>query len=456
MLINNAAIDYLLQRGIEYQLLRNKYDDNQQSVVNEFGMNPSLTAQAQLMQDEYGVVLVITPRNRRLAPHKLQQLLERNMQPADELLPRQLFHCDDICAIAPLPLITGMKAVVDSSLQQQQLVCFEANERTLMACVSIQAFMQLHHNSQWADISEEGSASETPAAATAQNDKVGNLQQRLLTLRELPPANDLTQALLDIVKDPNASVERLAQVIETDASLSAQILRHARSPYYAYGGEIDSVADAITKVLGFDTVLMTSLAIASGKTLQIPREGRIGKQALCRHSLYSAVLARSLCRHIPKELGVAPGTAYLTALMQNIGFLLLGHRLRTDYEQLCRAIEENPETPLLQLEDKTLGINHAQIGTWLMRSWNMPDELTVAVRQHHNLVYRGEHASYVQLIALVNTLLKQHNIGDSPNLHPLGMLLKALSIPEEKALIEVEKLLAQSDELDQLASSLSG
>ncbi len=456
MLINNAAIDHLLQRGIEYQLLRKKHDARQQVALSGYDMSPALIAQAQLMQDEHGVVLAITPHNRRLAPHKLQQLLERKMHPAASRLTRQLLHCDSLSAIAPLPLTSDLKAVVDSSLQQQQLICFEANDPTLLACVSVQAFMQLHHNSQWADISEEATTSETPAPATAQSASVGNLQQRLLSLRELPPANDLTRALLDIVKEPNASVEQLARVIETDAGLSAQLLRHARSPYYACGGQIDSVADAITRVPGFDTVLMTSLAIATGKPLQIPREGRIGRQALCRHSLYSAVLARSLTRHIPEELGVIPGTAYLTALLQNIGFLLLGHLLRPDYEQLSRAIEANPETPLLQLEEKTLGVNHAQIGSWLMRRWNMPDEIIVAIRQHHNLVYRGEHASYVKLIALVNTLLKRHNIGDSPNLHPLGMLLKALSIPEEKALAEVEKLLAQRDALNQLAITLSG
>ena len=128
----------------------------------------------------------------------------------------------------------------------------------------------------------------------------------MLTLHELPPANDLTQALLKILREPDASIEQLARVIETDASLTAQTLRHARSPYYGYAGEIESVADAITRVLGFDTVLMTSLAIASGKSLQIPRQGRIGKEALCRHSLYSAVLAKTLTRYIPSERGVSP------------------------------------------------------------------------------------------------------------------------------------------------------
>jgi HD-like signal output (HDOD) protein/prolyl-tRNA editing enzyme YbaK/EbsC (Cys-tRNA(Pro) deacylase) len=455
MSFSNAAIDYLLQRGIEYQLIKTKREATEQTLIDEYGLVPERIAQAQLMQDEKGVMLVVTPRSRHPVSTKLQQLLQRQLKPADELLTRQLFHCDDATAIAPLPLTTGTPVVVDTTLRQQPLICFQANDPTLLACVTTQAFMQLHHDSQWAEISEEGATGEA-ATHTQAASHIGNLQQRLLTLRELPPANDLTRALLDIFADPDTSVAMLAQVIETDASLSAQTLRHARSPYYGYAGEIGSVAEAITNVLGFDTVLMTSLAIASGKGLHIPREGRIGKEALCRHSLYSAVLARSLSRYIPKERGVTSGTAYLTALMQNIGFQVLGHLLKPDYNQLCRTIEAYPDTPLLQLENKTLGINHAQIGTWLMRSWNMPEELTVALRQHHNLLYRGEHAAYVQLTALVNVLLKQHNIGDAPGNPPLEMLLKTLEIPQEKALDAVDDVLKQRDELDQIVISLIG
>jgi HD-like signal output (HDOD) protein/prolyl-tRNA editing enzyme YbaK/EbsC (Cys-tRNA(Pro) deacylase) len=459
MSINNAAINFLMQRAIEYQLIKKKYDGTQPATVREYGINPSLIAQAQLMQDEMGLMLLVYPRNHRLNHDKLQQLLQRQMQPADELITQQLFHCDDISAIAPLPLTTGLRAVVDNTLLQQAMICFEANDNNLLVCLSGQAFMQLHHGSQWAGISDPISEPLAAAAHSASHGKtigtIADLPQRLLTLRELPPANDLTRALLDIFKNASATVNDLASVIETDASLTAQTLRHARSPYYGYGGEITSVADAINSVLGYDTVLTTSLAIASSGSLQIPREGRLGKEALCRHSLYSAVLAKTLCRYIPKERGVRTGTAYLAALMQNMGFLLLGHLLKPDYQQLCRALEANPDTPLLQLEDKTLGINHTQIGGWLMRSWNMPAELTIALREHHNVLYRGEHATYVQLIALVNILLKQHDIGDASNEAPMDMLLKALNIPQEKAITAVEVLLSQRDRLNQLAASLS-
>lgn len=453
----NAAIQHLQQRGIEYLLMRRQREGHSQPAASDYGMDPASIAQGHLMQDTQGVVLVVTPRNRHPSLARLGQLLSRQLQAADELLVQQLFHCDDISAIAPLPLTTGLPVVVDTALRQQGQVCFEANDNSLLACVSIHAFMQLHHNSRWGAISDEGAAEVGDAPAQAASPvELGSLQQRLLALRELPPINDLTRQLLDIFKDPNVSVERLAEVIETDPSLAAQTLRHARSPYYGYAGQIDSVADAITKVLGFDTVLMTSLAISSGRPLQIPAEGRIGKQALCRHSLYSAVLARSLCRFIPKEIGITPGNAYLSALMQNIGFLLLGHLLRDDYLVLSRAVEANPESPLLQLEEKTLGINHAQIGTWLMRSWDMPNELITAIRHHHNVVYRGEYAGYVQLITLVNTLLWQHGIGDAPNDQPMEMLLKLLQIPADKAYQATERVLEQQDELNQLANSLSG
>ena len=154
MPMNNAAIDFLVQRAIEYQLIKKRYDGRQQAAERNYGINPSLIAQATLMQDGEGLMLVIYPRDHSLNNNKLQQLLQRQMQPADELLAQQLFHCDDASAIAPLPLTTGLRAVVDNALIQQSQICFEANDHNLLVCLPARVFMQLHHSSQWADISD--------------------------------------------------------------------------------------------------------------------------------------------------------------------------------------------------------------------------------------------------------------------------------------------------------------
>ena len=71
----NVAIEHLQQRGIEYQLLRRQYDENTPAAARDYGMSPALIAQAQLMQDAQGAVLVVTPRDHHPSPAKLEHLL---------------------------------------------------------------------------------------------------------------------------------------------------------------------------------------------------------------------------------------------------------------------------------------------------------------------------------------------------------------------------------------------
>ena len=49
-----------------------------------------------------------------------------------------------------------------------------------------------------------------------------------------------------------------------------------------------------------------------------------------------------------------------------------------------------------------------------MHLWNMPEEVSIALRHQHDPTYDGEYYAYPNLIFLALRLLKQHGIGDAP------------------------------------------
>ena len=77
---------------------------------------------------------------------------------------------------------------------------------------------------------------------------------------------------------------------------------------------------------------------------------------------------------------------------------------------ICRHLEVNPHLCHSYVEQHLLGISREQIGAWLMRYWDMPDELSTALRFQHDPSYDGQYAEYPNLVCLAVRLLRAGGI----------------------------------------------
>jgi len=282
-----------------------------------------------------------------------------------------------------------------------------------------------------------------------------NLRQRIESTTELPAMPKVANALLRLNSDPNASTCDLVKVIELDASIAAQIMRYARSAFFGYTGEINSLKQAITAVLGFNLTIDISLGLSLGKAFSIPRSGPLGLDAFWRHSVYSAVLIERLINVMPRQHRPKPGLGFLSGLLHNFGVLLVAHLFKQETALLQQIIRANADTPQVDLERQVLGTDHMEVGAWLMRSWNLQAELEVAVAEHHNENYQGIHASYAKLTLLADRLLKRYDIGDAESTEIPPQILDSLGFSEEQALEILEMIMVAAQDLDVLAQQFA-
>lgn len=242
-----------------------------------------------------------------------------------------------------------------------------------------------------------------------------DMREVISHIRALPPLPGSAVQIISLIADPKADVDRLANIIEHDPFLTAQIIRWASSPLYGYRGEISSVRDAIVRVLGFNFVLDLALGLAVLAPLKGPREGVVGTRMFWIHALASTRLMVKLAEKIPAEIGLKTQEVFLVGLMHNIGFPLLGHQFLKEFKQLESLINANPSLSIFNLESYAFGVNHAQIGAWLMNAWSMPQLITDIVYHHHNPYYRGDHYQLNLLTYLNDYLLGLIGIGDAAN-----------------------------------------
>lgn len=280
------------------------------------------------------------------------------------------------------------------------------------------------------------------------------LRQKVAETRELPSMPNISQRLIEIRDDPDADIQSLADIIRMDPGLTGKLVRYSTSPFFGYGGKIDSIDTAIGNVLGFDKALHMALAFDTGHAFQVALKGPIGLQAIWRQSLFCAALTQDLAGKVAPASQPSAGMMYMAGLLHNIGFLLLGHLFKEEFDILNKNAGDNPKLPLLVLEERVLGIAHADIGVWLMREWSMPAELIVATFEHHNPNYRGQHFVYPNLILIANRLLKRHGIGDEADtLLPAPMLTK-LGLDENIANAALEAVMENQAVIDNMVQEL--
>ena len=270
--------------------------------------------------------------------------------------------------------------------------------------------------------------------------------------------------IMHLTSDPDSNVFQLAELIERDPSLAAQVMRYARSALFAYRGELSSVKDAVNIVLGFDRVAQLAMGISAAKAFNIPQDGPFGLTKFWQHALYNGVLAQALALLAKPDLLIDDKQAYLSGLLHNFGLLLLGHLFPPEFRMLNRLRESNPEASMKALEGQVFGmggaqdimsIGHGSIGASLLKMWGLPETSIMVASKHTQENYSGAHEYYVSLIQLANYYLAQHDVGDEPITYDPEPLLDKLGIQAEQAQQLMEACIEQCHSLDAMIANMA-
>ena len=428
--------------------------------------HPSLPAasrvQAVLLDDEIGALLVLFPHTQLLDLNRLAELTGRKLHAVPLTRLNQMLDKHKLKALPALPALTSSPCLYDERLLEAEALLIQSGERGLLLQIERGAFKRMLSKASAgkfgqtvADIQPNlNRPDDDPHEITqaVQAFTARRIQKRLEETIEIPPLADTAQKIIKLRVDPNASIDDITGVVETDPALAAQVVSWAGSPYYASPGKIRSVEDAIVRVLGFDLVINLALGLALGKTLSLPKDHPQQATPYWQQSIYTAAVIEGLTRAMPRAERPEAGLTYLAGLLHNFGYLLLAHVFPPHFSLICRHLEVNPHLSHTYIEQHLLGISREQIGAWLMKLWDMPEELSNALRFQHDPGYDGEMAVFPNLVCLATSLLRSRGIGSGPQEEIPDALLERLGLSREKADDVVSKVLEAEALLRELAS----
>lgn len=420
--------------------------------------------QAVLLDDAVGALLVLYTQDQLLDLARLTELTGRQLTAIKAERLERMLEKHALKTLPGLPALTSSPCLYDERILQKASLYIESGQPGVLLEISTESFKTLLSKSSAARFAEplsnihlnldrpDDDRAEITQAVQAFTAR--RIQQRLEETVEIPPLAETARKILKLRVDPNASVDDITSVVETDPALAAQVISWAASPYYAAPGKIRSVEDAIVRVLGFDLVINLALGLALDKTLSLPKDSPQQSTPYWQQAIYTAAIIEGLTLAMPRACRPEAGLTYLAGLLHNFGYLVLAHVFPPHFSLICRHLEANPHLHHSYIEQYLLGITREQIGAWLMRDWDMPEELTAAMRFQHDPSYDGAHAIFPNLTCLAVRLLNNHGIGSGPQSEIPQSLFDSLGITREKAHETVSKVLNAEAALRELASQL--
>lgn len=472
MALSRTVEARLKEARVEYRLHAHEQGAGLAQVISALALPEENVLRGVLLREPAGkILLAVLPFNRLIDFQAIESETGQQFSPLPVSHARNFFpDCAD-ATISPLARAYRLEMLIDETVKELDKVYFEGGVGLSFIELAARDFLKLSEGAPNRRISRCGSSIQLIAGdfdgfsldATSLTPAM-DARKRLEKLYKLPPMPEMAVRIIKLRNDPYSDAQKLAKIVEIDPSLSAQVTRYASSSFFGFRGELSSIKVAISRVLGFDVVMNMALGLAAGSALRNPPEGPLGLCAFWRHATYTAALAQILSRQVPDKYNVEPGMAYLVGLLHNFGFLLLGHLFQPEFFLLNKMVEANPEASVVMLEkhalgmgqaQQVLGMGHAELGGWLMQSWEMPSEVTVTVKEHHNFNYSGEYYGYPALIAVINHMLGQHGIGDENGEGNLSALCDRIGLDEAKVEEAVEKLLEKRDDLDAMAEQFA-
>jgi HD-like signal output (HDOD) protein len=223
----------------------------------------------------------------------------------------------------------------------------------------------------------------------------------------LPTLPEVALQVREVASDPNATSSKLADIIATDAALSARLLKVANSPLYRGRVPIESIQMAVSR-MGLQMVKNLVTSLVMDQMFQSGNQ-KLNKRlrALWEQSTKISAAAQVLAS---KCAGIKTDEAMLGGLIHGIGVLPILIRAQKD------EVLFNNDTQLDRLIDSI----YAKLGGAILERWEFPDKLIAVARDHKNL-NRDSGPEGPDLVDVVQVAVLQSFIGTDKALDPLTL-----------------------------------
>lgn len=266
----------------------------------------------------------------------------------------------------------------------------------------------------------------------------------------LPPLPTTAQQILTCFGDEFIDADRVSEVVESDPGICAKLLGLANSAYFGLAVPLTQIREAISRVLGVDTVRSLVLAMAIQQSFNSKGCPSFDVDRFWLQSLLIAECCKKIAANDEKAEDADRDLAYSTGLCHNLGMMALAHMepKRTN-DALIRYCSKTNSRPLVEHLIEEFDTDHKVVTAELGRTWSLPEAMVSAYQyQAFENTHCDARLGFIlaaAVAAVSNAELKEEE----------RLSLKSVAVPLDIDEHELQEMALMSDRQEERVQSLA-
>ena len=214
---------------------------------------------------------------------------------------------------------------------------------------------------------------------SAVSDTSTSARQIVESIAALPPLPATAQEILTCFGDEFIDADKVTAVVEGDPGICGKLLGLANSAYFGLAEPVTNMSEAISRVLGVDTVRSLVLAMAIQQSFNSRKCPAFDSERFWIQSLLTAECCKKIVVGDEAATDTVKDLAYSAGLCHNLGLMALVHMepQRTNIVLRLHAESARPGS-LAKLFLEEFSTDHKIMTAELARFWSLPEAMIEA------------------------------------------------------------------------------
>lgn len=233
----------------------------------------------------------------------------------------------------------------------------------------------------------------------------GTLLKLVGGMHTLPSLPTLYREVMQELQSPDASIDKIGQIISKDLGMLTKLLQVVNSPFYGLPRRISSATQAVA-LLGLEAIKSLVLSMKVFSQFESSSQTFFSLDVLWNHGMTTGRYARTIAKEQGTDTRVMED-AFTAGLLHDVGLLVLATNTPDQYTETL-ALMQNQGLAEWEAERQVLGATHAEVGGYLLGTWGLSDTIVEAVAFHHDPTRSAGHSfSPLTAVHIANVLEEQ-------------------------------------------------
>lgn len=175
--------------------------------------------------------------------------------------------------------------------------------------------------------------------------------------------------LRELLDDPKAGIQEMAQVMSVDPSLSAKVLKLANSALFRFTSQVTSVQKALS-IIGGEAAYNISMAETANLAFKSFTSELLDFNTFWEKSVRTGLIAQTIAQQMQER---GSERFFVMGILMNLSELVCATKLDKKYIKYLATLET--DLPL-ESQRKLFGFTFSSCSGLILENWKLPDNLS--------------------------------------------------------------------------------